>query len=122
MTRNTLPFFGGGNRKPRSMASALPRLSAGALVVSHTSVTTTLPVLRWNTCGVALSMTKMDLPAASCPVTTRRIGFGHQRQPLSLLALLISSNCPSSFAAASAKLASTRRPVGAVLSMIFSCL
>ena len=48
--------------------------------------------------------------------------LGHQRHPLSLLSLLISSNLPSSFAAASAKLASTRRPLGAVLSMIFSCL
>src|SRR5215204_1366161 len=84
MMRNTVPFFGGGRRKPRSIASALPRLSAGVFRVSHNSVTTTLPVLRWNTCGASPSMTKTDLPSALWPVTTRRIGLAMQRRSLSL--------------------------------------
>src|SRR5579871_2908597 len=75
MTRNTEPFFGGGRRAPRAMASALPRLSAGVRAVSHTSWTMALPLVRLNTCGVAASMMKTDLPAALWPVTTRRICF-----------------------------------------------
>src|SRR3954449_3700279 len=76
MMRSTLPFRGGGNRNGRLMESALPRLSAGVCRVSHRSVTTTLPVPRLNTCGEGPSMTKIERPAALCPVTTRRICFG----------------------------------------------
>ena len=64
MIRNTLPFFGGGRRKPRAMASSLPRLSAGVEWVSHNSMTIALPGLRWKTCGVAASVMKIDLPSA----------------------------------------------------------
>jgi len=71
----TLPFFGGGKRNGRRMESSLPRLSAGVPRVSHSSVTTTLPVPRLNTCGEGPSMMNIDLPLALCPVTTRRIFF-----------------------------------------------
>src|ERR1043166_4742725 len=72
MMRNTLPPFGGARRKPRLIASSLPRLLAGVARVSHSSVTMAAPVLRWNTCGEASSETKTDFPAALWPVTTRR--------------------------------------------------
>src|SRR5215831_3482247 len=75
MMRNTLPFVGGCRRKARSIASALPRLSAGDPRVSHSSVTVTLPVPRLITCGDGPSATKIDLPCALWPVTTRRIGL-----------------------------------------------
>ena len=47
MTRKTVPFLGGASRKAWSVASALPPLSAGIVRVSHSSVTTALPGLRW---------------------------------------------------------------------------
>src|SRR5215471_21107441 len=75
MMRNTVPFFGGCRRNARSIASALPRLSAGVARVSHSSVTVTLPVPRCITCGDGPSDTKTDFPSALWPVTTRRIGF-----------------------------------------------
>src|ERR1700689_128984 len=75
MTRNTEPPFGGGRRWPRAMASSLPRLSAGVRVVSHSSCTMALPLVRLKTCGDGPFSMKLDRPAASWPVTTRRMDF-----------------------------------------------
>src|SRR6266851_3559302 len=79
MMRRTVPFFGGGRRNGRAIASSLPRLSEGVACVSHRSVTTTLPVPRLKTCGAGPSRMKTDLPCGLWPVTTRRIGFGIAR-------------------------------------------
>jgi hypothetical protein len=75
-TLKMAPLRGGSSTTGRAAASAAPALEAGAPSVTHrfVSAKSGRPGIV-STCGDGPSLTKIERPRASWPVTTRRIGL-----------------------------------------------
>ncbi len=74
--RKIVPLIGGSSDMRRLAASALPALEAGAPSLTQRSVSAkSARPGSVSTCGDGASLTKMERPWASCPVTMRRIGL-----------------------------------------------
>src|SRR5258708_16925708 len=73
-TRKTEPPGGGATPISRAARSALPDTSAGDSSVTHKSVETTPVAFLSFAFGAAPSISTIDFPSASWPVTTRLVG------------------------------------------------
>src|SRR6185503_4109558 len=75
--RRIVPSAGGSSLIRPVAASALPAFEAGELLVRHRSVSATPGIDAISrTLGALPSMTKIDWPSLSWPVTTRRMRCG----------------------------------------------